>query len=250
MYSYPVRIPWRNGRCQAKWFLEMIDRLRLRLKRIQNWKIPFGGAPTVAASLRIQCTDLDDTRLDVGRSDMVYNRMRKAIEKLQHDPAIQDKALASNSVAILQGTYLRDILLRTYNKSSPNELATTHELSESNIADTESPSLASRQPESRPGIFKDNQLIHSWTQRYSKLNPVIIEGDPEFPHLNVTQVRALACMLGEQFSLIQGVCIDFKTWRVSDIGSTASRNGKNQNHCGSHQALEGLTLTWRFDDYS
>ncbi|KAH9052013.1 hypothetical protein EDB83DRAFT_1204435 [Lactarius deliciosus] len=54
------------------------------------------------------------------------------------------------------------------------------------------------------GIFKDDMRIQSWAKRYSRVNPIRAEGDPELHGLNATQVRAVAMMVGERFSLIHG----------------------------------------------
>ena len=47
--------------------------------------------------------------------------------------------------------------------------------------------------------------IMSWARRYSKEKPIIIEGDPDLGALNSSQLRAVAMMVGERISLIQGV---------------------------------------------
>jgi hypothetical protein len=51
--------------------------------------------------------------------------------------------------------------------------------------------------------------IRSWARRYSDLNPVRVEGDPVLSGLNATQTRAIAMMVGERISLVQGVSAMF-----------------------------------------
>ncbi|KAG5219491.1 P-loop containing nucleoside triphosphate hydrolase protein [Salix suchowensis] len=54
-------------------------------------------------------------RLDVGRSNIIFERMRTAISHFKHDVRAQESIEpAADREYILQGTYLRDILLRTF----------------------------------------------------------------------------------------------------------------------------------------
>jgi hypothetical protein len=59
------------------------------------------------------------------------------------------------------------------------------------------------------GAFKEDMRIQSWARRYSEVNPVRVEGDPVLSGLNATQTRAVAMMVGERISLVQGVSIGF-----------------------------------------
>jgi hypothetical protein len=57
------------------------------------------------------------------------------------------------------------------------------------------------------GILSRNQLINSWTRRYRTpegREPVVVEGDPQVG-LNGSQMMAIAMMLSERLSLVQGV---------------------------------------------
>ncbi|KAF7307726.1 hypothetical protein MKEN_01132700 [Mycena kentingensis (nom. inval.)] len=122
-------------------------------------------------------------RMDVGHSDIIYDRMRTALSHLNQDPAQLERAEAGNDrQMILQGTHLRDILLR----SSDPALAAVDALRDTS------------------GAFKDDQRIHSWARRYSKPNPVVMDGDPKIDGLNASQLRAVALMIGERLSLVQG----------------------------------------------
>jgi hypothetical protein len=120
--------------------------------------------------------------------------MRAAINFLQNDPQLQEEASAEEGHApILQGSFLRDVLLRTFDTSQ--------------AAEEETKPKKTRKPVSSPSIFSQDQRIQSWARRYSASGtPVEIEGDPKLESLNPTQRRAVALMLGERVSLVQGVC--------------------------------------------
>lgn len=141
---------------------------------------------------------------------------------------------------ILTGTHLRDLILRTFqqdyvpyaSKSSDAEVApsaahlphgpashqgATHvkledvvappfELKASDVDALTVPSnRASRGPS---GVLARNQLIQSWTKRYRSDGEVVkSDGDPQVP-LNPSQMRAIAMMLSERLSLVQGVSAD------------------------------------------
>jgi hypothetical protein len=57
------------------------------------------------------------------------------------------------------------------------------------------------------GVFKDDIRIQSWARRYAEIDPVVVEGDPVLEGLNSTQLRAMALMIGQRISLIQGVSL-------------------------------------------
>lgn len=142
-------------------------------------------------------------RLDVGRSNVVFERMEEAIRQLHYDPSMQEAAEANtlDREVKLQGTYLRDLLLRSF-PSIPNDLATD----ETYLAEDEATGVNSvEQPIDLEGLFKDDSRIVSWATRYSQPHPVVVEGDPTLENLNPTQVRAAAMMLNNRFSLVQGV---------------------------------------------
>ncbi|KAJ7634774.1 P-loop containing nucleoside triphosphate hydrolase protein [Roridomyces roridus] len=122
-------------------------------------------------------------RIDVGRSNIVYERMRDAISHFNHNPQqLEEAEISADRELILQGTHLRDVLLRS---SQP-----TTEDGDNNVE--------------TGGAFKDDQRIHSWATRYSQPVPLVMEGDPQLSRLNATQIRAMAMMIGQRVSLIQG----------------------------------------------
>jgi hypothetical protein len=97
----------------------------------------------------------------------------------------------------LQGTELREEIVPSSASSSsgaPSESSTTEE--------EESPPLLARPIES--DLFRDNQLIHSWIERYRRDDPLVLPGDPDLG-LNASQTKAIAMALGDRLSLIQGV---------------------------------------------
>ncbi|KAG9311016.1 P-loop containing nucleoside triphosphate hydrolase protein [Chiua virens] len=128
-------------------------------------------------------------RLDAGRSNIIFERMRAAVLHFNHDPA---------------GTHLRDVFLRSFSPASvslhqplqaPDEvLYVSHETLEHH----------SREGREHGGVFKDDMRIQSWAKRYARTNPIVMDGDPVLKGLNATQIRAVAMMIGERISLVQG----------------------------------------------
>ncbi|KAJ7691122.1 P-loop containing nucleoside triphosphate hydrolase protein [Mycena rosella] len=160
----------------------------------------------IRIAFRDHFDDLDTGlwRIDVGRSNIVYERMRDAIGYLNHDPqALEAAAMSADRELILQGTHLRDILLRSYQPvSAPTEPQGQEwpGMESAPVADEgEHPSLSDTD-----GAFKDDQRIHSWARRYSQPTPLVMESDPPLQGLNTTQIRAMTLMIGQRVSLIQG----------------------------------------------
>lgn len=147
-------------------------------------------------------------RLDLGRSNIIYERMRTAIAHLNHDMAKQENSDASatpNREMIYHGTHLRDVILRSF---SPKAASNPEHMQEADDVDYVSHDLlehSSRKTGDHGGAFKDDMRIQSWARRYSALNPVRVEGDPVLEGMNATQIRAAAMMIGERVSLVQGV---------------------------------------------
>jgi regulator of nonsense transcripts 1 len=127
----------------------------------------------------------------------MYERMRAAVSHLRNDvQKIEDEVPRPSTEHILQGTKVRDVILRSF-KIGHKRAA----LAEEEVSTTD----ASASAESG-GIFKQDQRIQSWAKRYSQHNPMVMEGDPPLVGLNASQIRAMATMIGERMSLIQGVC--------------------------------------------
>ncbi|KAF8901061.1 AAA domain-containing protein [Gymnopilus junonius] len=136
-------------------------------------------------------------RLDLGRPNLMYERMSQAISYLKTN--IEDvEALETESSwqYVLQGTHLRDVILRSFIPPS-DSIAPPSE-------DTEPDEKSSGANFEHAGMFKDDQRIQSWARRYSRPNPVVVEGDPPLDGLNQSQIRAMAAMVSERVSLIQG----------------------------------------------
>jgi hypothetical protein len=105
---------------------------------------------------------------------------------------------------------LRDILLRSSQpdetKNEPEEDAFQPEsafVADEGALQVEEPASAA----DMSGAFKDDQRIHSWARRYSQPDPIVMDGDPPLLGLNTTQIRAVALMISQRLSLIQGVRI-------------------------------------------
>ena len=152
--------------------------------------------------------------------------MREAITQLNYNPAsfeTRGEDAPADRELILQGTYLRDILLRSfvpsahvdehsqddymlgdYNEDLPLDppYPTTDSKSEQQDRGSDAPAAP---PLPLDGLFRKDARIQSWARRYSSVNPVVIEGDPVLANLNPTQVRAVAMMLDNRFTLVQGV---------------------------------------------
>jgi hypothetical protein len=136
-------------------------------------------------------------RLDVGFCDVGYLRTLEAIKALNFNPEDQEAQSTSSQEVILRGTYLRKEILQS--RGLPQ------------ISDQiDSPGA----PDNSSGVFLDGAFAHDericdWAKRYSTPNPKRKAGDPEIP-LNPTQVQAIAQMLRERVSLVQGVCTLFQ----------------------------------------
>lgn len=138
-------------------------------------------------------------RLDLWSSDISSQRMLQAIESLNLDPAMQETKSIGRKEMILQGTRLRDQLLKSFDQDlefdealAAQEERLTGQQTIPLLRDTEA------------GAFAGNQIIQSWATRYQESNPIVIDGDPVIG-LNESQVKAMAMMIGKRLSLVQGV---------------------------------------------
>ncbi|KAF5314486.1 hypothetical protein D9619_011769 [Psilocybe cf. subviscida] len=149
--------------------------------------------------------DLDETwRIDMGQPAHSFERMRAAVNCFEHDPVeLQRTTPDEGGEHVLQGTSIRDILLKSFmdEPSEHGETTTTTDCPV-NVAMTTSEDLGC--PFQYGGIFKDDQRIQSWARRYSRPDPVVVEGDPPLNGLNPSQIQAMAAMVGERISLVQG----------------------------------------------
>lgn len=147
-------------------------------------------------------------RLDVGRSNIVFIRMREAISRFSQDPeALEDPThLISppNNQFVLHGTHLRDVLLRSFSPDRPSLHVPLQHPDETRYVPRGRLEHDSREVREHGGAFKEDMHIQSWARRYSRINPIVIDGDPVLEGLNATQIRAIAMMIGERISLVQG----------------------------------------------
>ncbi|KAG2152811.1 P-loop containing nucleoside triphosphate hydrolase protein [Suillus clintonianus] len=154
--------------------------------------------------------DIEDGcwRLDIGRSNIVFIRMREAISRFNHDPqALEDRTQLISSPDnqfILHGTHLRDVLLRSFSPDRPSLHAPLQPPDEVEYVPRGRLEHDSREVREHGGAFKEDMHIQSWARRYSQINPIIIDGDPVLEGLNATQIRAIAMMISERISLVQG----------------------------------------------
>lgn len=148
-------------------------------------------------------------RLDIGRSDIIYERMRNAIAYLNHDVASFDNsdAGAKDREIIHQGTHLRDTLLRSFSPASTSAHEALQDADDTDYITHETLEHSNREPGNHGGAWKDDMRISSWARRYMCADPVRVEGDPILEGMNATQIRAAAMMIGERISLVQGVSV-------------------------------------------
>ncbi|KAH0825645.1 hypothetical protein J3R83DRAFT_12675, partial [Lanmaoa asiatica] len=150
--------------------------------------------------------DIDDGlwRLDVGRSNIIFERMRAAILHFNHDPAVLESAQTPDRQFVLQGTHLRDVLLRSFSPTSTSLHQPLQAPDEVQYVSHETLEHQSRDEREHGGAFKDDMRIQSWARRYARKDPIKLDGDPVLNGLNATQIRAVAMMIGERISLVQG----------------------------------------------
>ena len=140
---------------------------------------------------------------------------------------------------VLHGTALRDLLLRGFRsgsvrcKDKGDSMVDDHDIDHDIDHDgTKNPTIldgidenvndaaSARDPveqelyedeerRKNAGVFADDQRIQSWVRRYSMSPPMVMEGDMPLPGMNVSQVKAMASMIGNRLSLVQGVRIPF-----------------------------------------
>jgi hypothetical protein len=191
-----------------------------------EWRLDIG---LNAWAHRVQLNAITALNYDPVKQDMAdaLTRAKTPVPVKPH--SIADQAWAEHTSqkrpeqTILAGTALRDKLLRAFQEDympyQPTDVvdgegkATQAEVLNDGLVappkqlhadDVDAvPSPTRHQPMS--GSFIRNELIRSWTTRYRAEGEVIkAEGDPEIP-LNPSQMRAIAMMLSERLSLVQGV---------------------------------------------
>lgn len=144
-------------------------------------------------------------RVDVGRSNIVFERMRAAVLQLNHDPAVLEADQTPDRQFVIQGTHLRDVLLRSFSPASTSLHPPLQAPDEVEYVPHETLEHQGRDAREHGGAFKDDIRIQSWARRYARTDPIVMDGDPVLDGLNATQIRAVAMMIGERISLIQGV---------------------------------------------
>ena len=144
-------------------------------------------------------------RLDLGQSNIAHARMVAAISRLSHNVPAIEQAAGDGQQYMLHGTHLRHVLLDSFSPTSESTHSTPlQQADETEYVPHETLDHGSRVSKDSRGAFKDDMRIMSWAKRYMRPKPVRVEGDPCLP-LNASQIRAIATMIGEGMSLIQGV---------------------------------------------
>jgi len=153
--------------------------------------------------------DLDSGswRLDLAMTNVMFERMRKAIASFHCDLDSLEQPRLGKVENILLGTGLRDVLLRSAHLLGKAEGVHALQAPDdvSYPKDVLSHDVREPSQEDFRGLFKDDMRIYSWAERYSLDDPLIMEGDPDLSHLNQSQIKAMATMVGKRISLVQGV---------------------------------------------
>ena len=144
-----------------------------------------------------ECVNATVDRLDIGTSDSSYTRMTEALRSLHDDPEMQDVVSTPRQEIALNGTHLRDVILSGFDAFSPHDFL---EVTDVNARTIDQPA----KPSSTPGFFVHHYDMMSWAFRYNRDKPLIRAGDPKIL-LNSSQIRAIAQMLSERISVVQGV---------------------------------------------
>lgn len=149
-------------------------------------------------------------RLDLGLPNLMFERMRSAISYLANELEKIEEASDGWQQYILQGTELRDVLLRSFQPLRAIPGPDAEEVSDLPEPVGETQGAASTKvrgldlPWEEMGAFKHDQRIVSWAKRHMKTDPIILDSDPPL-ELNKSQRQAVAAMIGRRISLIQGV---------------------------------------------
>ncbi|KAN0065366.1 hypothetical protein ACQY0O_001202 [Thecaphora frezii] len=114
-------------------------------------------------------------RLDHGFNDLTFERMQAALDAIDHDVEFIESCGGVRYQSMLSGTAISDVILGV---DPPSDRTTR-------------------------GAFWEDARIQSWYDRYSRSDPLVVDGDPELG-LNASQTRAIAMMLKERVSLVQG----------------------------------------------
>ena len=216
-------------------------------------------------------------RLDVGRSNIVFDRMVDAVSSMRYDPqnhvgkAWNDEMESfgfsegpqgrstSDRELIIQGTHLRDVLLRGFkDKPISPEYAIVDEnedhwkeldgLAEGDVQEEASAGGAQSKVDFA-GLFQRDSRIISWARRYSELDPIEVEGDPMLSELNSTQIRAIAMMVNNRTCLVQGVCIVPGVLEARNLTKIttflATRNGQIEDYYRGCQTSQSAPYPFR-----
>ena len=186
-----------------------------RIDPLQETPIHGSVVSSSGTSINVSFTEryvVDDGcwRLDVGISNFIYDRIRASLTRFNNDVRQQEPHFVHNDQQMMvQGTHLRDVLLRSF---SPEHVHLPQTLQEPDDVDYPSHEKLDhgitvgkgKSGYEHMGAFRDDMRIQSWARRYAEIDPVVIEGDPDLSRLNRTQIRALAMMIGQRIRLIQG----------------------------------------------
>ncbi|KAH6904509.1 P-loop containing nucleoside triphosphate hydrolase protein [Coprinopsis sp. MPI-PUGE-AT-0042] len=134
-------------------------------------------------------------RIDLGKSNIVFERMKEAISQFTFNAKVlEDTTPASGTEWAIRGTHLRDVLLEGF---VPEEDSLVP-------GDKPAAQQAILTPTSN-GAFADDVRISDWVHRYLQPIPEVKEGDMPLEGLNTSQMKAIASMIGNRISLVQGV---------------------------------------------
>ena len=125
--------------------------------------------------------------------------MKDAMRSFLFDPASQIRKVGKHSDVVLRGTHLRDALLDKF-----PEYHDAAQKEREGISHFEHGEDGLKKGLPRSGAFVNDTRLQSWCARYSRPDPVALDGDPPLDHLNAVQKQAIAMMLSQRLSLVQG----------------------------------------------
>ena len=149
--------------------------------------------------------DLPIFRIDLWSSDIATQRMLEAMRCLKYNVGDQiAEDVGAETETILSGTSLKDVLL----KAQEVEVVATN--STEQPEKPQAPNLDSKLalPDDffeSPGSFSADSRVQTWAVRHRRSPGMNMEGDPIIQNMNQSQIKAMALMISNRISLIQGV---------------------------------------------
>lgn len=126
--------------------------------------------------------------------------MRIALKHISYDLNAQDFIfrICGNEHIPLRGSFLSTCILQSFHSGIwPDPILPASE--------TKGEFLGINATPVTQGPLGSDMRIQSWATRYDQSDPLVVEGDPHLDRLGPSQLRAIAVMLKNRVSLVQGV---------------------------------------------